>query len=102
MCVGKPVVATRAGGVPEFVKDGDNGLLVPAGDASALASVLRELFDDPALRERLSQGALRAVRDFSGEHHVAQITAIYERIARRHGIVERPVMSEERMASRRT
>jgi glycosyltransferase involved in cell wall biosynthesis len=102
MCVGKPVVATRAGGVPEFVKDGDNGLLVPAGDPSALAVVLRELFDDSMLRARLSEGALRAVRDFSGEHHVAQITALYERIARRHGIDERSIMTEERMASRQS
>jgi glycosyltransferase involved in cell wall biosynthesis len=55
MCVGRPVVATRAGGVPEFVADGRNGLLVPAGDAGALAQVLRRLFDDAELRERLSK-----------------------------------------------
>ncbi len=100
MCVGKPVVATRAGGVPEFVKDGENGLLVPAGDAAALADVLRRLFDDPGLRERLSQGALRAVRDFSGEHHVDQVTQIYDRIARRYGIAEKPLAAGERAVSR--
>jgi glycosyltransferase involved in cell wall biosynthesis len=86
MCVGKPVVATRAGGVPEFVSDGENGLLVPAGDAGALASVLGRLFEEPALRERLSAGALEAVKGFSVEHHVEEITAIYHRVAERYGI----------------
>jgi len=86
MCVGKPVVATRAGGVPEFVRDGENGLLVAPDDAAALASVLRRLFEDSALRERLSAGALRAVRDFSVEHHVEEVTRIYDRVARRFGI----------------
>jgi len=86
MCVGKPVVATRAGGVPEFVRDGENGVLVPAGDAGALATMLRTLFDDPSLRQRLSEGALEAVRDFSVEHHVAEVTRIYDRVAERYGI----------------
>ena len=86
MCVGKPVVATRAGGVPEFVSDGDNGLLVPAGVAQALADVLRKLFDDADLRRELSEGALEAVKRFSVEHHVEEITAIYHRVAKRFGI----------------
>jgi len=86
MCVGRPVVATRAGGVPEFVADGRNGLLVPAGDAHALAGVLGRLFDDRDLRERLSKGALESVRDFAVEHHVAEISRVYERVARRYNI----------------
>jgi glycosyltransferase involved in cell wall biosynthesis len=86
MCVGRPVVATRAGGVPEFVADGRNGLLVPAGDADALADVLRRLFDDAELRERLSSGALESVRDFAVEHHVDEISRIYERVALRYNI----------------
>jgi glycosyltransferase involved in cell wall biosynthesis len=86
MCVGKPVVATRAGGVPEFVHDGENGLLVAPDDSTALAVVLRRLFDDPVLRDRLSTAAVQSVRDFSVEHHVAEVTRIYDRVARRFGI----------------
>jgi glycosyltransferase involved in cell wall biosynthesis len=86
MSVGRPVVATRAGGVPEFVHDGDNGLLVPAGDAAALASTLSGLFSDERLRERLSEGALRAVQGFSVQHHVEEMTGLYERVAHRFGI----------------
>ena len=93
MCVGKPVVATRAGGVPEFVNDGENGVLVPAGDATALASILCRLFGEPALRERLSRGALKSVEDFSVEHHVGEVTSIYHRIATRYGI-PMPALSE--------
>ena len=86
MSVGRPVVATRAGGVPEFVSDGENGLLVSAGEVGELASVLARLLADGDLRQRLSRGALEAVRDFSVEHHVAEMTAIYQRVASRHGI----------------
>lgn len=86
MSVGKPVVATRAGGVPEFVHDGENGLLVPPGDAEALAQTLRRLFDDAELGRKLSEGARVAIRGFSVEHHVAEMTNLYDRIALRHGI----------------
>ena len=86
MSVGRPVIATRAGGVPEFVADGKNGLLVPAGDPAALASVLCRLFEDQELRDRLSRGALESVRDFAVEYHVAEMARIYDRVARRYGI----------------
>jgi glycosyltransferase involved in cell wall biosynthesis len=86
MAVGRPVIATRAGGVPEFVHDGENGLLVKAGDPQALAEVLDRLFTDRDLRDSLSAGALRAAKEFSVEHHVAEMAAIYDRIAKRFGI----------------
>jgi glycosyltransferase involved in cell wall biosynthesis len=101
MCVGRPVVATRAGGVPEFVEDGRNGLLVPAGDARALAAVLRRLFGDPSLRERLVNGALAAVRDFSVEHHVGQVTDIYDRVAGRSGMPGPKLAPSEQTVQRR-
>lgn len=48
-----PVVATRVGGVPETVADGQTGLLVPDDDAAAMAAAMARLADDPALRQRL-------------------------------------------------
>src|SRR5439155_14108472 len=45
---GTPLVATAVGGVPEVVKDGVNGLLVPASDAPALAAAIASALDDPA------------------------------------------------------
>ena len=53
LAVGTPVLATATGGVAEVVRDGENGLLVPSGDAAALAGAVRRFFGDEALRERL-------------------------------------------------
>lgn len=49
LACGTPVVATAVGGVPEIVRDGENGLLVPRRDAEALASALTALGSDPEL-----------------------------------------------------
>ncbi len=56
---GKPVVASRINGIPEYVKDGENGLLFTPGKAGELAACMRHLFADHALQSKLSQGARR-------------------------------------------
>lgn len=61
MAAGKPVVATRVGGVPDLVEDMVTGLLVPPGDREALARALLVLVNDPALRARLGERARSAV-----------------------------------------
>jgi glycosyltransferase involved in cell wall biosynthesis len=53
---GKPVVATRVGGLPEYVRDGESGLLVAPGDAQALAAALVTVLQDARLRDRLGAG----------------------------------------------
>lgn len=55
--VGVPVVATCAGGIPSMVKDGQTGLLVPPGDAAALAVAIARLFNDNDLKITLSESA---------------------------------------------
>lgn len=57
---GRPVVSTAAGGIPDLVESGSNGLLVPRGDAAALAEALVRVLDDRQLAERLSRGAMEA------------------------------------------
>jgi glycogen(starch) synthase len=59
MTVGRPVVATGTGGSGEYLVDGENALLVPPGDARALAAAVERLRDDAGLRERLVAGGLR-------------------------------------------
>lgn len=58
---GVPVVTTPVTGIPEVVRDGHNGLLVPPGDAAALADALERLIRDPVLYERLRAGARPSV-----------------------------------------
>jgi colanic acid/amylovoran biosynthesis glycosyltransferase len=74
MASGVPVVASRLSGIPEIVRDGENGRLFPPGDASALADALVELATDPALRDRLGRAArATAVRDFDVEANAARL-----------------------------
>jgi glycosyltransferase involved in cell wall biosynthesis len=72
LSVGTPVVSTAVGGVPEVVHDGENGLLVPAGDVQALAAALRRMLDDP-LHDRLAAGAQPSVASIGRD-------ATYERL----------------------
>jgi colanic acid/amylovoran biosynthesis glycosyltransferase len=57
MAAGAPVVSTRVSGIPELIEDGREGLLVPPGDAPALARALAQLLDDAELGRRLSEAA---------------------------------------------
>lgn len=66
MAAGRPVVATRAGGLVEVVTDRATGLLIPPRDAGALAAAVAELAGDPAARARMGEAGLQRVRkDFS-------------------------------------
>jgi glycosyltransferase involved in cell wall biosynthesis len=67
LSVGVPVVSTAVGGVPEVVTDGENGLLVPPGDAEALAIAMRRILEEPGLRERLAAGARPSVEALSSD-----------------------------------
>ncbi|MCB1859396.1 MAG: glycosyltransferase [Gammaproteobacteria bacterium] len=80
---GIPVIASRAGGMPEAVRDGENGLLVPPGDSQALAAAIRRLLDDSSLADRLGEGgrALMA-REFSVDVMVEGNLGIYRELAR--------------------
>jgi glycosyltransferase involved in cell wall biosynthesis len=61
LAMGKPVIASRIGGVPELVEDGKNGLLVPVGDVEAFAAAVRRLCAEPALLRSLSAAARPSV-----------------------------------------
>lgn len=78
MLLGKPVVATNAGGVPELIEDGDTGFLTEPGDASALSRRLIELFGDASLRRDMGQRAQTWARQqFALDRHVAAFTELY-------------------------
>ncbi|NLU79202.1 glycosyltransferase family 4 protein [Micromonospora sp. HNM0581] len=79
MASGLPVVSTDVVGVRDCVRPEDNGLLVPAGDAAALATAVRRLLADADLRTRLAARARRdVVRDWSWPVVAGRVTAIYD------------------------
>jgi len=83
LAAGTPVLATATGGVAEVVHDGKNGLLVPVGDAGALANVIRRFFDDDELRGRLRAAAVASVADYAPERVFAQLEETLLRTLRR-------------------
>jgi len=86
MAVGRPVVATRVGGLPELVSDGETGLLVPPADPARLAEALVRLIREPDLAGRLGARArLRAARAFALDQVVAAIAAVYAEVLGRPG-----------------
>jgi glycosyltransferase involved in cell wall biosynthesis len=81
LAVGCPVIATAVGGVPEVVRDGENGLLVPPHDSAALAAAIARFFGDPELRARLSEAAPGSVAAYSEEAVFGEIEAELARAA---------------------
>ena len=81
LAVGTPVLSTDAGGVTEILRDEENGLLVPMGDADALAAAIRRYFDDPALEARLRAAAPGSVTRFAPAAIYARLEALLEETA---------------------
>lgn len=77
MAAGKAVVATAAGGLPELIRHGREGLLVPPNDVASLTRRMLELCGDAALRKRLGRGALARSRDFSWRRAAAAYARLY-------------------------
>jgi glycosyltransferase involved in cell wall biosynthesis len=83
LAVGTPVVATSVGGVPEVVRDGENGLLVAPDDPEALATAIRRVLGDDGLRSRLAAAARPSIEPYSADRLLGQIEEELERAARR-------------------
>jgi glycosyltransferase involved in cell wall biosynthesis len=78
MAMRVPVVASSVGGTPEVVDDGINGLLVPSGDAEALAEAMSRLVDEPDLCRRLgAAGRQRVQAEFEARANLRRIAAIH-------------------------
>lgn len=81
MAAGRPVVAARVGGIPEALRDGVEGLLVPPRDPEALRASISRLLGDAALRERMGSAARSRVEDsFGVDRMVAATCALYDEV----------------------
>jgi glycosyltransferase involved in cell wall biosynthesis len=81
MAAGKPVIATNGGGIPEIVRDGDTGLLIPMDDHTAMAEAIIRLLENPELAERLAARGPDWVRqNFAIERTAQTIQGIYNSV----------------------
>ncbi len=81
MALGRPVIASRAGGIPELIDDGADGILVPVGDAEALFRSLSALLSDGARRAELGKAARRkALGRFFSPPFSRRVEEVYSRL----------------------
>jgi len=79
MAAGLPIVATRVGGIPSLIRDGENGLLVTADDPEELAEAIKKLLMNRDLAERLGRNA----RKTAEEYRVERVVKLYEELFKR-------------------
>ncbi len=81
MAMGKPIVASDVGGIPDLVIHGKNGYLVPVGDVETLAARIKELLDDSGKREEMGNTGRRYAAGYSSEAMVKKIDQLYRELA---------------------
>ena len=77
LSAGAPVVAFASGALPEIVRHGIDGLLVPRGDAEALRQAVGQLLTDEAARRRMSEAAMNGAARFSPDVVIPRIEQAY-------------------------
>ncbi|MHB1222956.1 MAG: glycosyltransferase family 4 protein [Gemmatimonadaceae bacterium] len=80
LMLGRPAVATRAGGIPEVLEDGVSGLLAPVGDAAALGAAIARVLTEPELAARLGTAGRARVERFSMPRTAAATLEVYRRV----------------------
>jgi len=80
MAAGRPVIASRTGGLPDFIVDGETGYLVPPNDSVALQMAMERLLADPHLQEQMGCAARRRSKEFRASVVVPQIERVYQHI----------------------
>ncbi|MBW8772485.1 MAG: N-acetyl-alpha-D-glucosaminyl L-malate synthase BshA [Gemmatimonadetes bacterium] len=83
MACGSPCVASNAGGLPEVITDGVDGILEPAGSAEAMGRRAVELLRDPARHAAMRQAAIAKAATFSSDRVVAEYEALYKEVVGR-------------------
>ncbi len=79
---GRPIVATAVRGLRDLLNDGRTALLVPPGDAEALAAAVRRVLDDPELARSLGEAGLQEASRYTENGMVASYLSLYAEVAR--------------------
>jgi glycosyltransferase involved in cell wall biosynthesis len=86
MAMGKPIVATRVGGVPEVLGEGEVGLLVPPDDPVQLSQAIEQLLTDTELAKKLGAAGVRRAPVYSAERMVTEIESLYQTLLLEKGL----------------
>lgn len=79
--LGRPVIGSAVGGIPEIIEPGVNGYLIPPGDQKTLQEAMRELYENPELASQMSRNARqKAEREYRGEVHLKRLLQVYEQV----------------------
>lgn len=90
MRAGIPVIATRTGAVPEYVIDGETGLIVEPGDSNALANAIEYMLNHPEKWHEMGErGRERFKNNFTIDKTVEQLTNLYKSLLRKKGLVDK-------------
>lgn len=80
MVCGVPIVASKIGGVPDVVKDGENGLLVPPRNPEALADAIMYLLENEYVREKMGSNGQKKAKNYSWDGIAARVEMVYQRM----------------------
>ncbi|HPI67528.1 MAG TPA: glycosyltransferase family 4 protein [bacterium] len=80
MALGKTVIASNVGGIPELINNDDNGILFKAGDQNALQTVLRELWINEDKCQKMAQNSLNKANKYSAEEYLAKLQNLYKKL----------------------
>ncbi|MCS6923441.1 MAG: glycosyltransferase, partial [Fimbriimonadales bacterium] len=80
MAYGKALIVSPVGGIPEFVTDGQEGILVPPDDIEAISRAIARLAENPDLRRQMGLAARKRVEPLSVVNYMSQIVEIYRQV----------------------
>ena len=83
MSMGRPVIASRIGGLSDVIIDGENGFLVAPGNADELKHAMERLLGERTLRTQMEKGALQRAQDFHASAVIPRIESVYRRLVQR-------------------
>jgi len=95
MAAARPVVASDVGGIPDLVKPGESGILVPPGDAQALAAGIMRLIDQPEVAHKMGQLGRRRSRNYRLKTMIQKIEDLYEELLEQTLADSQPLWNRE-------